>query len=71
LAQSTPGQPVGVYAGTDKSGLFRGEDFAAIDREAIKNAVLQMLDKFSSNRKKDDPRVGILICYWPAGILTI
>jgi superfamily II DNA or RNA helicase len=39
LAKSLPGQPIGVYAGTDKSGLFRGEDFAAIDREAIKNAV--------------------------------
>ncbi len=39
LAKSLPAQPVGVYAGTDKSGLFRGEDFAAIDREAIKNAV--------------------------------
>ncbi|MEI6258904.1 MAG: helicase-related protein [Deltaproteobacteria bacterium] len=39
LAKSLPGQPVGVYAGTDKSGLFQGEDFAAIDREAIKNAV--------------------------------
>jgi superfamily II DNA or RNA helicase len=39
LAKSLPGQTIGVYAGTDKSGLFRGEDFAAIDREAIKNAV--------------------------------
>lgn len=39
LAKSLPGLPVGVYAGTGKSGLFKGEDFAAIEREAIKNAV--------------------------------
>ena len=30
---------MGVYAGTGKSGLFRGEDFAAVEREEIKAAV--------------------------------
>ena len=39
LAKSLPGQPVGVYAGTGKSGLFRGEDFASVEREEIKSAV--------------------------------
>jgi superfamily II DNA or RNA helicase len=39
LAKSLPGEPVGVYAGTGKSGLFRGEDFAAVEREEIKLAV--------------------------------
>jgi hypothetical protein len=28
-----------VYAGTGKSGLFRGEDFASVEREDIKKAV--------------------------------
>ncbi len=32
-------QTVGVYAGAGKSGLFRGEDFASVEREDIKNAV--------------------------------
>jgi SNF2 family DNA or RNA helicase len=39
LAKSMPGEPIGVYAGSGKSGLFRGEDFAAVDREEIKHAV--------------------------------
>lgn len=39
LAKLLPGEPVGVYAGTGKSGLFRGEDFAAVEREEIKAAV--------------------------------
>ena len=39
LAKSLPGEPVGVYAGAGKSGLFRGEDFASVEREEIKNAV--------------------------------
>jgi superfamily II DNA/RNA helicase len=39
LAKSLPGEAVGVYAGAGKSGLFRGEDFASVDREEIKGAV--------------------------------
>ena len=34
-----PGEPVAVYAGVGKSGLFRGEDFASVEREEIKTAV--------------------------------
>ncbi|PDV96876.1 phospholipase D-like domain-containing anti-phage protein [Candidatus Chloroploca asiatica] len=41
LAQLLPGEPVGIYAGTGKSGIFRGEDFASVEREAIKAAVKQ------------------------------
>lgn len=39
LAKTLPDEPVGVYAGTGKSGLFRGETFSAVEREAIKKAV--------------------------------
>ena len=39
LAKSMPGEPIGVYAGAGKSGLFRGEDFASVEREEIKRAV--------------------------------
>lgn len=39
LAKLLPGEPVGVYAGTGKSGLFQGEDFASVEREEIKSAV--------------------------------
>jgi superfamily II DNA or RNA helicase len=39
LAKLLPGEPVGVYAGTGKSGLFRGDDFASVEREHIKAAV--------------------------------
>ena len=39
LAELLPGEPVAVYAGTGKSGLFRGDDFASVEREDIKNAV--------------------------------
>ena len=39
IAKLLPGEPVGVYAGAGKSGMFRGEDFAAIEREEIKAAV--------------------------------
>jgi superfamily II DNA or RNA helicase len=39
LARLLPGEPVGVYAGAGKSGLFRGEDFASVEREEIKSAV--------------------------------
>ena len=38
LAEVTD-EVVGVYAGTGKSGLFRGQDFASVDREEIKSAV--------------------------------
>lgn len=39
LAKSLPNEPVGVYAGAGKSGMFHGKDFAAVDREEIKSAV--------------------------------
>src|SRR5260370_12592463 len=39
LAKSLPGEPVGVYAGAGKSGMFRDEDFASVEREDIKKAV--------------------------------
>jgi SNF2 family DNA or RNA helicase len=39
LANALPGEPVGVYAGAGKSGLFRGVDFASVEREEIKKAV--------------------------------
>jgi ERCC4-related helicase len=39
LAKSLSGEVVGVYAGTGKSGLFRGKDFASVEREEIKSAV--------------------------------
>jgi len=39
LAKSLPGEPVGIYAGAGKSGLFRGEDFASVEREEIKKVV--------------------------------
>ena len=39
LAGLLPGEPVAVYAGTGKSGLFRGQAFASVDREEIKTAV--------------------------------
>ena len=39
LAKALPAEPVAVYAGTGKSGMFRGEDFASIEREEIKKAV--------------------------------
>jgi superfamily II DNA or RNA helicase len=39
LAKLLPAEPVGVYAGTGKSGLFRGDDFASVEREDIKTAV--------------------------------
>jgi len=39
LAKLLPGEPVGVYAGAGKSGLFRGDDFASVEREDIKAAV--------------------------------
>jgi SNF2 family DNA or RNA helicase len=39
LARALPGEPIGVYAGAGKSGLFRGEDFASVEREDLKSAV--------------------------------
>ncbi len=39
LSKSLTGEVVGVYAGAGKSGLFRGEDFASVEREDIKSAV--------------------------------
>lgn len=39
LARLLPGEPVGVYAGANKSGMFKGEDFASVEREDIKSAV--------------------------------
>jgi len=39
LAKSLTGEVVSVYAGAGKSGLFRGENFASVEREEIKNAV--------------------------------
>jgi ERCC4-related helicase len=41
LAKAIPEEPVAVYAGAGKSGLFRGRDFASVEREEIKAAVKQ------------------------------
>ena len=39
LAKTLPDEPIGVYAGAGKSGMFRWDDFAAVEREDIKGAV--------------------------------
>lgn len=39
LAKLLPNESIGVYAGAGKSGLFRGGDFASVERESIKAAV--------------------------------
>ncbi len=39
LAKLLPEEPIGVYAGAGRSGLFRGADFASVEREDIKAAV--------------------------------
>jgi superfamily II DNA or RNA helicase len=39
LAKALPGEPVAVYAGAGKSGLFRDQQFASWDRDEIKAAV--------------------------------
>lgn len=39
LASVLRDEPVGVYAGAGKSGLFRNEDFASVEREELKHAV--------------------------------
>ncbi len=41
LAEILPGEPVAVYAGAGKSGIFRDADFAAVERDAIKQAIKQ------------------------------
>jgi len=39
LAIALPGEPVAIYAGAGKSGIFRDGDFASVERESIKVAV--------------------------------
>lgn len=39
LAKLLPNEPIGIYAGTGKSGIFRGSEFTSVDREEIKTAV--------------------------------
>jgi superfamily II DNA or RNA helicase len=39
LAHALPGEPVAIYAGAGKSGIFRDGDFASVERENIKAAV--------------------------------
>ena len=39
LAKMLPGEPVAIYAGAGKSGIYRDADFASVEREDIKSAV--------------------------------
>ena len=39
LAAILPDESIGVYAGADKSGIYRGDSFASVKRESIKTAV--------------------------------
>lgn len=39
LAGMLPTEPVAIYAGVGKSGIFRGSDFASVERDDIKAAV--------------------------------
>jgi superfamily II DNA or RNA helicase len=39
LARILSDEPIAVYAGAGKSGIFRGDSFASVDRESIKKAV--------------------------------
>ena len=39
LAASLPDEPIGVYAGAGKSGLFKGGAFVAVDRNDLKKSV--------------------------------
>ena len=39
LARAMPDEPIGVYAGTGRSGLFRKDEFASVDRDDLKKAV--------------------------------
>jgi superfamily II DNA/RNA helicase len=41
MAKLLVGEPIGVYAGTGKSGMFRAGEFASVEREDIKRAVKQ------------------------------
>jgi len=41
LAAALPGIPVAVYAGAGRSGIYRGADFASVEREEIKAEVKQ------------------------------
>jgi ERCC4-related helicase len=39
LATMLPDEPVAIYAGAGKSGLYRGAEFASVERDDIKTAV--------------------------------
>jgi superfamily II DNA or RNA helicase len=39
LARILPDESIAVYAGAGKSGMFRGDSFASVERESIKEAV--------------------------------
>lgn len=39
LAASLPNEPVGVYAGADKSGMYRNDEFSSVERRVLKQAV--------------------------------
>ncbi|MCS6304976.1 MAG: DEAD/DEAH box helicase family protein [Nitrospira sp.] len=39
LARLMPNEPIGIYVGAGKSGIFKGDDFASVEREDIKAAV--------------------------------
>jgi superfamily II DNA or RNA helicase len=39
LAAALPGEPVAIYAGAGKSGIYRDGEFASVEREEIKAAV--------------------------------
>lgn len=39
LARTLPEEPVAVYAGAGRSGMFRGDSFSSIERDEIKRAV--------------------------------
>jgi superfamily II DNA or RNA helicase len=39
LAKNLSKEPIAVYAGAGKSGIFHGDDFASVEREEIKKAV--------------------------------
>ncbi|MEI8094502.1 MAG: phospholipase D-like domain-containing anti-phage protein [Spirochaetales bacterium] len=39
LARVLPDEPVGVYAGSEKSGIYRNDDFSSVERHQLKLAV--------------------------------
>ena len=39
LAKILPDEPVGVYAGANKSGIYRNDEFSSVDRNLLKLAV--------------------------------